>query len=219
MPVLQDILTYAVRGKGKYVLITCVVLSVVAELVNLAPMIGFFAMLVISGYFAAIYFQLVQSSAVGDAEAPDFPDTANLFEDLMLPMLQMVGVAMVSFLPVTCYVLWTDDGSVAIMLGLLLFGIIYYPMGMLAVVVLGSILAVNPLVVIPSIFRAGWLYWLGIGMLCLLYVAGWMIEASLSGRFIIGTVVMSGISAYTLMTNARILGLIYREREEELGWV
>lgn len=90
---------------------------------------------------------------------------------------------------------------------------------MLAVVVPGPMPALNPLVVIPSIFRAGWLYWFGIGMLCLLYVPGWFIEQAMSGRLIVGTVVMAGVGAYTLMTNARLLGIIYREREEEPGWI
>jgi hypothetical protein len=30
---------------------------------------------------------------------------------------------------------------------------------------------------------------------------------------------MSGVGAYVLMTNARMLGVVYREREEELGWL
>jgi hypothetical protein len=46
-----------------------------------------------------------------------------------------------------------------------------------------------------------------------------IIEAALSGSLIIGTLVMSLVGSYTLMTNARILGVIYRERQEELGWL
>jgi hypothetical protein len=41
----------------------------------------------------------------------------------------------------------------------------------------------------------------------------------MSGSFIIGPVVMFLVSSYTMMTNARILGVVYRERQEELGWV
>jgi hypothetical protein len=30
---------------------------------------------------------------------------------------------------------------------------------------------------------------------------------------------MAIVGSYTLMTNARILGVVYRERKEELGWL
>ena len=218
---LKGIATYAFRGTGKFVLITIIVLSIVMELAQFANLLGLLAILFISAYFAAIYFQLVQSSAVGDADAPDFPDTANLIEDLFVPMLHMLMVALVSFGPLVFYTALTpaDDLHGGIVIGLLALGIIYYPMGMLAVVVLGSILALNPLIVIPSIFRSGWLYWLGIGMLCVLYIAGSVIESQLGGSLIVGTLVQAAIGGYTFMTNARILGIIYREREEELAWV
>jgi len=59
----------------------------------------------------------------------------------------------------------------------------------------------------------------GVLMLCLLYVAGLMIGDALSGSLIVGALVMSLVSSYTLMTNARILGVVYRERQDELGWL
>jgi hypothetical protein len=37
---LKDIFTYAYRGSGKYILICCIVLSVIAEIVSLAPLFG-----------------------------------------------------------------------------------------------------------------------------------------------------------------------------------
>lgn len=123
MHLLNDIFIYAWRGSGKYVLVTCVILSVISNVVTFVPMLGLVAWLLLSGYFSAIYFQLIQSSAVGGKEAPEFPDTSNLFEDF------------------------------------------------------------------------------------------------LAGHWIIGSLVMSAVGAYTLMTNARILGVVYRERQEELGWL
>ena len=41
----------------------------------------------------------------------------------------------------------------------------------------------------------------------------------MSGYFIFGHIVMSIIGIYIMMTNARILGLVYRERQEELAWI
>ena len=221
MKILQDILTYAYRGSGKYVLIVCVALSVVTELASIAPLVGPVAAILLSAYFCAIYFQLIQSSATGGKEAPEFPDTANFFEDIIWPMLQVLVVGLASFGPLIGYMIWAGDERFNPMIGygLVGFGVIYFPMAMLAVVVLGYTGALSPHIVVPAIFRGGWLYWVGVLMLCLLYVAGLIIEAALSGSLIIGTLVMSLVGSYTLMTNARILGVIYRERQEELGWL
>lgn len=221
MNILKDILTYAYRGGGKYVLIVCVVLSVVAKLASIAPLVGPLAGILLSGYFCATYFQMIQSSATGGREAPEFPDTANLFEDIIWPMLQIVVVGLVSFGPFIGYSIWAGDERLNPLIGygLLGGGVIYFPMAMLAVVVLGYTGALSPHIVIPAIFRGGWLYWVGVFMLCLLYIARSMIESALSGNLVLGTLVISLVGAYTLMTNARILGVVYRERQEELGWL
>ena len=218
--ILIDILTYACRGSGKYLLLTCMVLSIVASLAGIAPLVGPIAGLLVSAYFCAIYFQMIQSSATGGKEAPEFPDTANLIEDIIWPMLQVFVVFLVSFGPYFGYALaGGDHPSLPVAYGLLGLGIIYFPMAMLAVVVLGYTGALSPRIVVPAVFRGGWLYWLGVIMLCLLYIGESLIEAALAGSLIFGTLVMSVVGAYTLMTNARILGVVYRERQDELGWL
>lgn len=221
MNILKDILTYAYRGSGKYVLVVCVVLSLVAELAGIAPLVGPIAALLLSAYFCAIYFQMIQSSATGGKEAPEFPDTANFFEDIIWPMLQIFAVGVVSFGPLIGYLFWAgeDRFNPLIGYGLMGLGVVYFPMAMLAVVVLGYTGALSPHIVIPAIFRGGWLYWFGVFMLCLLYAGGSVVEQVLSGSLLIGTLVMSLVGSYTLMTNARILGVVYRERQEEFGWL
>lgn len=221
MNILKDIVTFAWRGSGKYVLITCVVLSVVADLVGIAPMIGFIASLFLSGYFCAVYYQLIQSSATGGKEAPDFPDTSNILEDIIVPMLQICAVALVSFGPLVGYMIWAGEASYNALIGYVLlgFGVAYFPMAMLAVVILGYTGALGPHIVLPAIFRGGWIYWVGVVMLFILYLAGTVVEGIFSGRLIIGNLIMAVVGSYTLMTNARILGVVYRERQHELGWI
>lgn len=221
MAILKDILTYAYRGSGKYVLIVCVALSLAAKLAGIAPLVGPIATLLLGAYFCALYFQMIQSSATGGKEAPEFPDTANFFEDIIWPMLQILMVGLVSFGPMIGYLFWTGEehAQPLVAWGLLGFGAIYFPMAMLAVVVLGHTGALGPHIVIPAIFRAGWLYGFAVLMLCLLYLAESAIESALSGLFLIKFIVLAFVGAYTLMTHARILGIVYRERQEELGWL
>jgi hypothetical protein len=102
---------------------------------------------------------------------------------------------------------------------LLGWGVIYFPMAILAVVVLGYTGALSSHIVIPAIFRAGLLYWLAVFLLLFLYMGQSLISSMLSGQMFIGSLVMSFIGSYALMTNARILGIIYREKQEELNWL
>ena len=221
MRILIDIFTYAFRGSGKYVLLVCVVLSVVAKLAGIAPLLGAVAVVLLSGYFCAVFFQLVQSSATGGSEAPDFPDTANVFEDMIWPMLQVLVVGLVSFGPAGAYVYLVEEKSLIpfIGYGLLALGAAYFPMALLAVVVLGYTGALSPHIVVPALFRGGWIYWTGVGVLCSLYGLERIVDNMFSGSFIVGPLILSILGSYTLMTNARTLGIVYRERREELGWL
>jgi hypothetical protein len=221
MILLKDVLGYAWRGSGKYVLVTCVVLSVIADLAGIAPLIGLPASVLIGGYFCAIYFQLIQSSAVGGKEAPEFPETSSILEDIVWPLVQVTIVAVVSFGPLLAYSIWASDNGFnpLISWGLVFFGVIYFPMAMLAVVVLGYTGALSPHIVLPSIIRGGWLYWGAVLMLASLYGLSGIIDQTLEDQIVVGHLVMAVVSTYTFMTNARLLGVIYRERQDELGWL
>jgi hypothetical protein len=92
-------------------------------------------------------------------------------------------------------------------------------MAMLAVVVLGYTGALSPHIVLPSIIRGGWLYWGAVLMLASLYGLSGIIDQTLEDQIVVGHLVMAVVSTYTFMTNARLLGVIYRERQDELGWL
>lgn len=221
MNLIKDIMTFAFRGKGKYLWVSCVVLTVVADLASLAPVLGLIAKILISGYFCAIYYQLIQSSATGGNEAPEFPDASDIFGDIISPLLQIIAVAVVSFGPCILYVNVVSPHEVQplIAYALLGFGVVYFPMAMLAVVVLGRMAGISPHIVFPAIFHGGWVYWLGVGLFVILYILGNVIEAIFGRDLIIGHIIMAMVGSYTFMTQARILGIVYREREDELGWL
>jgi len=92
-------------------------------------------------------------------------------------------------------------------------------MAMLAVVVLGYTGALSPHIVFPAIFNGGRIYWIGVVLLVLLYAFILGVEWLFSGYLIIGHLLLAVVGSYSLMTNARILGVVYRERQDELGWV
>lgn len=223
MNVIQDILTYPVRGKGKYVLALGAALSVVSDLVSLVPMLGLIAWFIIASYFCAVYFQIIETTATGGAEAPEFPDTADLLNDMILPFLKVCGVLLLSFLPWMAWVFLGDsaDHELAPLISLVLFGLgaAYFPMAMLAVVVLGYFGAMFPHIVLPAIARAGLLYWLAVFVLFILYAFQLFVAGTIGGVLVAGSLAMALVGMFTLMTNGRILGIIYRERREAMNWI
>lgn len=221
MKLLFDIFTYAYRGNGKYMLATCTFLWLLTYVSRVALLVGVMATLILFGYLCAVYFQLIQSTAAGRDEAPPFLDTSNFMEDIVWPLLQVFVVAVASFLPSIWYSLATDEEAAnpVVEYTLLGLGVLYFPMAMLAVVVLGRTAAVSPHIVIPAIVRSGWLYWVAVLLLGLLYFTSGMIEEILGDRFMVILLLAPILGAYTLMTNARILGIIYRERQHKLGWI
>ncbi|MFY7817139.1 MAG: hypothetical protein ACOVRB_02115 [Akkermansiaceae bacterium] len=221
MHLLKDIFTFAWRGSGKYVMIICVALSVVSDLASLSPLFGGIATLLLSGYFCAIFYQMIQSTATGGKEAPEFPDTSDIFEDIIWPMLQTTAVIAAAFGPYLIHYFLVDERTShsPISLALLGFGIIYFPMAMLAVIILGYTGAMSPHIVMPALWRGGGTYWFGVILLLILYGISEWIDTMFSGQIIVGHLIMAVVGSYTLMTNARILGLVYREKQEELGWL
>jgi hypothetical protein len=221
MSSIIDILTYAYRGSGKSILITCAILSVLASIASISPLFGGLASILFFGYFCAIFYQIILSTATGGKEAPEFPETSNIIDDIVMPVLQVIAVMIVSFGPFLIYEIFIlgDLPDTLLSMVLLCIGIIYFPMAMLSLVILGSMVAISPHIVIPAIFRGGWIYWVGILLLCLLYIIEIFVANIMEGNIIVGTFVMAIVSSYTLMTNARILGIIYRERQDELNWV
>lgn len=225
MKILLDILSYPWRGSGKYMLIICAGLSVAATLAGLAPFIGGIASLILAGYFCALFFRLVETSASGAAEAPDFPEVSHLMQDIIVPMLRTLAVGLISFGPALLYLLWAgprqEDSLVANLL--LALGTIYAPMALLAVAVRDDSTSLSPHIVLPAIFRGGWVYWVAVLYTVLQYVVQLYLERQLTGPMTVGQMLLSHLTlsfaeAYLLMAHARALGLVYQVRGEKLGW-
>ena len=181
MNLVSDALTYPLRGSGKYMLLWGAVLSVIASIAGFAP-------LFISAYFCATYFTIVETTAVGQSEAPQFPDVSNILEDLLWPLFKVMIVFILCYLPHLAYLITTGNND-AIATFLLVLGLIYFPMAILAVIVLGYLGAMNPMIVIPSIFRAGGFYLLAVIFLGLIYFLQATVAEALGGYFIIGGLV------------------------------
>ncbi|MDP0491317.1 MAG: hypothetical protein Q7Q71_09740 [Verrucomicrobiota bacterium JB023] len=218
---LHDAVQYPFKGNGKYVLLWGALLGVATDLASLAGPLAFFALLVLSAYFCATFFEILVTSATGSSEEPGFPNLADIVDDIIYPYLKVVSCILVSFAPSFIYgwSVGSGDGSPVISLVLLLLGAVYLPMAILAVGILDSFTAMLPQTVLPAIPRAGGLYWVIVAILFAVTMVTNFVDAVLGDVFVIGSLVMAAVSMLGLMINGRLLGLLYREKADELDWI
>lgn len=216
---IQDVFGYAVRGNGKSILIIGSVIKILSIVMSFAPLLGVLAHLILFAYFCALYFQIIETTATGSTEAPEFPEIMNPIGDLLAPMLKVCGVALAVLGPLLVYLISVDEPSAGVVFALAGVSAAYFPMAMMAVVVLGYMGAMGPQIVLPAIARAGGLYWLSVFVLLMMYMAQSYLLGVLDGIPFLGAVIASVLSMYLLMTNGRMLGIIYRERREQMGWI
>ncbi|MDQ8190702.1 hypothetical protein [Roseibacillus persicicus] len=219
--ILRDGLAYPFRENGRMILIWGAILGVASDLASILPVIGLIAWLVLAGFFCSTFFEIMVSSASGSDDCPGFPNLSDLLEDLILPFIKVVAVALFSFAPALIFAFTADGGAATyvLLMALVGVGIVYFPMAILGVGILGTFRALSPHIVVPSIFKAGGLYWAIVGILFAVYVLQSFLLALLGEIFIVGALVAAFVSMLALMINGRLLGLLYRNKEDELEWI
>lgn len=219
MKTIADALTYPIRGSGKYMLFWGAVLTIIGHFASLAPLFGFFSWIFISAYFCATYFSIVETTAVGQASAPQFPDVSNILEDLLFPLCKVISLIVLCLAPYLVLVFLQNGKDAPLSDFFFYLGIFYFPMATLAVIVLGHLTAFMPQIVFPAIFRAGWSYLIAVVFLLAIYYLKLLLAAVFEGFPFFGALIMGLVGMFVMMAGARMLGLIYREHEEELNWL
>src|SRR5207249_11407052 len=109
------------------------------------------------GYLFAYMQSIIHAAAIGDQEMPSLPSMANFWEDILLPCLQLIGLTLICFGPaiVVAWITFSKEESSLgpALISAFLLGCVYFPMAFLAVAMLDSVLAANPIQVIPSILK------------------------------------------------------------------
>jgi hypothetical protein len=80
----------------------------------------------------------------------------------------------------------------------------------------------NPLIIIPAIFRLRGHYWLVCALLAAVVFSGWLLRAGLEVALpipIMPALVSGFASLYFLTVTMRLLGLMHWCNRERLGWV
>jgi hypothetical protein len=213
---LLDALRYPFTGGARVqVAFGAVMFGVLTWLLGRA----FFMGPLIAGYLFA-YVELVISSTVkGKDEPPGFPDFVTVGESMFAPLLRMVLLLVISFGPgllAWCLL----PGAGALFGGLLLVaGLAYFPMTLLAVSVLDSIDGYDPRRIFGSIGVVPHQYALAATLFLVVFAlvlgSGFApIDVPYVGGF------LRGALTFALATIAgRVLGLTYRRYSKQLAWL
>lgn len=237
---LPGALAYPFRGMGVYLIVGGGLVFGFLRFIGSLPMpppfgvFGFFLAMVVAAYMAAYQLHVIGASAGGEDSPPDWPDFSNFLDDILRPLFRIIATAIFSMLPVVLYVSWTiiragddvpeprsplDVPRDPVLFVLLCAGVVYMPMGLMAVSLFESAGALNPMIVVPAIVKVAPAYAAALGMLLVTSALSTAIEVLLVEPIpLLGYLVGGVTSLYFLLVDMHVLGLIYHSYEERLGW-
>ena len=186
-----------------------------------------------TGYLTAFLRGVITSTANGEDEMPEWPEIQDFGSDIVVPFFQFIGTVLFCYLPTIALTIYAvkisiqgDAGDTSWLgpatLATMLFGCAYFPMAFTAVAMTDTVIAVNPLVVIPSIMKVLRPYLLAVAVLAAILLVRWLLQRLLELIIpipVLPTIITSPIGLYLLVVEMRILGLLYRNNKDELGWV
>jgi hypothetical protein len=227
---------YPFKGDGIILMCAGTVLFLLVDgarwISKFALFYGFIAVILLTifgtGYLTAFLRRVISSTAQGEEEMPEWPEVQDFSSDVFVPFMQFIGAVVFCFAPMiglTIYALAGSNGDSAWLgwatTASMIFGCIYFPMAFTAVAMSDSVLAVNPMVVVPSIMKVLGQYLLTVVVLTLILLVRWLLHQLLTTVLpmpLLPTIITSLIGLYLLVVEMRILGLLYRNNKDRLGW-
>lgn len=231
---LPEAFAYPFKGLGWAVIAAGAVFFWVLNSLLVLPSIGYFGIfklllaIAMGGYLCAYMIRVIGASAAGREELPDWPELTSFWDDIFRPLLLVASTALFSFLPliVRLVAAWwgADDDAAPPRDGLywlcLAWGLMYLPMGLIAVALFDSLTALNPLLVIGGILKTlpAYLFAAALFFLCY-FVSGWLQELISAVVPVLGSLIAGAVALYFLMVEMHVLGLIYNTHAKRLGWL
>jgi hypothetical protein len=221
---LTAALAYPVQGPGLVMLLAVAGLNAALAMTGRWMLFAGFAWILgfaVGAYALLFLREVVLSSAQGDRKLPPWP-VANR-ESLGEVVLEFTGLYLISFGPWTLCRVWLHPETEMmrwVCYALLGFGLLYFPMALLAVVMHDHLAAANPVLVAVSVCRSPSRYLAVCGFLAMLAGVAWLVErgvASLGPPFL-GAALSSFASGYVTLAAMRAIGWFYFCSKEQLAW-
>lgn len=176
--------------------------------------------LIVTVYLLWYFNTCIRQSALGRMRAPETlnTDVGEGILDMAMQLFRIACCLLVCLTPAVVYYSIVEHSD-WICWSLLACGILLFPMALLATVMFGSFSALNPILIISSVFTTFLPYCLVLLALCmpLVIVLGLLICLPDNTDKTIGFILRS-VYAYLLLVAAHILGRFYYRNEKELYW-
>ncbi|MBL9132587.1 MAG: hypothetical protein JNG86_15385 [Verrucomicrobiaceae bacterium] len=221
---LRDALTYPWRRGGPYILVPGAFLALAFTISAFAPFVGLVSAGIGGCYFAAFYFQIVESTYAGRHRVPDWPEFSDLYDDLVRPGLQMAAIFVVCGLLAYLALLGVekimplrgeqDVEQTAGWLWEIVFSF-YFPMAVIGVVLNGHVGGALPHRVLPAIVRCMPGYLLGVASLTIISMGVGLLQDQVKTLSWIGILPGWLLTICLLVMQARLtgtLGLRYAQK-------
>jgi len=205
--------------------------------------LGLILQALVAGYLFSYMQNIIHSTAAADEEMPPLPSMANFWEDVLLPSLRLFGLVLITFGPLIALDIWAVSSAsefssppqlvVRAIVPAAIFGCVYFPMAFLAVAMKDSVMAANPLVVVPSILKVPLEYLVIVIVLSTVFAIRYfgdmavmvLFPRSFTTHSMPKLLLTFGVRAfwsfaqlYLLTVNVRILALLYVTKKDKLGW-
>jgi hypothetical protein len=219
---VTDAFVYPLRGQGKWLLLVGTVCLRLAGWFTWMPFMGLILALLIGGYLCAYMFRIVDRSARGDRELPDWPDVTDAYDDIVRPFFVVVGTILAIMLPAIVLEVghlaagWQTQNAALMAYAA---GLFYLPMAMLGVCLTESVLMASPHIVILAVLKVPLEYLLVCAALGLAVALHHYAVPALEGYVpYVGGLAATFLALYCLAFEMRVLGVLYYTRRQRLGW-
>jgi hypothetical protein len=228
---LPGAFVYPFRGAGVLMIIVAAVLFVAAR--NLVGLFSLVLSIVLFGYLFSFMQNIVHATAAGDDEMPDLPG----LDDVFGGALRLAGTSVISFAPPVVLLALNAFGGMDIpplyILATAVLGGFYFPMAFLAVAMMDSLAAANPLVVVSAMLKVPLAYFVTALLTVGIYFVRWagdvvigivqrqatFTKSMQEMLLIFGLRIVWGLfSIYLLIVSMRLLGLLYVTNKQKFGW-
>jgi hypothetical protein len=217
---LLDALSYPIRKSGWIMILIGAIFSAILDLLQFAPVFGIAIALFSAGYFGAFYLDIISTTMTDHDEVPDWPSFSSFIDDIISPFIRLVGLVLISFLPAFALPFANQNAPwfIPAIIAAVVYGCFYFPMAVLATQAFGGLGASLPHIVFPAVFRALPGYLLTVAALVVGFVVCGVAQAFAEDIPYVGWFFTAAVALYSLMFQARLIGLIYRTKSEKLGW-
>jgi hypothetical protein len=171
------------------------------------PVIGLFTLLFL-GYIYATQLTIIFTTGNGYTDAPEFPDFSDIFDSVLMPIIKIVFVWGIGWLPFLLLTWQSDSAHGFATLGTVAFGFAYVPIGLMIVAMDDIGKALNPIVLFGAVRDTGWTYFILVGSFAGFYIGSMFLTEAFAGSWILNSL----FGAYGIMFTGRLIGSVYRDR-------